>query len=224
MGRHRRLKLGVAFAFALAVALAVAAVAAADKEKIHYTAAGQVAARAAVITRADLGSAPGWAGGPTKPSPGATLNCPGFQPKQSDLVLIGDAESQWKNGGLSLDSEAQVLQSAKMVQLDWQRTVLAPQLESCLRTTFTRSLPSSATFVSLRRRVFPALTAYARAYRLVANVKTSSGTVAVFVDFVLIGSKQTEISLAVTAPLSGSGAVAAAEVRLAKVLLARARL
>ncbi|MFL5900569.1 MAG: hypothetical protein ACJ75S_05165, partial [Solirubrobacterales bacterium] len=81
----------VAGAGALAAALVLAGAAVADKEQIHLTAAGQQAARAAVMQRSDLGGASGWTGGSKKPDLSGGTGCANFQPKQSDLVLIGAA-------------------------------------------------------------------------------------------------------------------------------------
>jgi len=221
MGRRAR---GVSVGLVGAVALASAGAAMADKEKVHLTAAGQAAARAAVVRRADLGAAPGWTGGMKKPTlSGGTLACPGFNPKQSDLVLNGAAESVWKNGGIEIDSEAQVLQTAQMVRLDWQRTVLAPQVISCLRRSITNQLPASARLVSVRRRAFPKVATFARAYRIVTDVTVNGRTIPIMFDFVLVGTRRTEITLMTTAPLAGAAPVAAAELRLAVLLVHRAR-
>jgi hypothetical protein len=53
-------------------------------------------------------------------------------------------------------------------------------------------------------------------------VTTGSTTARVFVDLVLLGRGSTEITLTTTAPLLAEPAVRAAEVRLARTLVARA--
>src|SRR5947209_20409809 len=85
----------LALSAAAAAVLALAGVAAADKEKIRLTAAGQAAARAAVLTRADLGSASGWTGGPKKPDLYPQPLCPNYTPKQSVLVHFDVYDSSW---------------------------------------------------------------------------------------------------------------------------------
>lgn len=205
------------------LALAFASAAAADKEKIHLTAAGQATARAAVLERADLGAATGWSGGAEKPDLSSTTPCTSFQPKQSDLVLIGAAKTVWKHAGLELVSEAQVLETPKMVKLDWQRTVLAPQVLPCLRSGLAKGLGASARLVSLRRIQFPKLATYTRRYRALVDVKTASAPVRVMVDIVLVGSGNTEITLSATAPFVGHQSVGSAEVRLARLLVSRMR-
>ena len=142
---------------ALAAALLLAGAAVADKEQIHLTAAGQAAARAAVMHRADLGGGGGWTGGPKKPDLSSGTGCANFKPKQSDLVLIGAAENVFRHPGVEFDSEAQVLETPAMVRLDWQRTVLAPQVMPCLRSNLEKQLTASERLVSVRRIPFPAL-------------------------------------------------------------------
>ena len=212
----------VAFLGVLAAALLLAGAALADKEQIHLTSAGQAAARAAVMHRADLGGASGWTGGYKKPDLSSGTGCANFQPKQSDLVLIGAAETAFKHPGVEFDSEAQVLETPAMVRLDWQRTVLASQVMPCLRSNLKKQLSKSERLVSVRRISFPAIAPYIRAYRTTVDVKAGSGTARVFVDLVLAGRGSTEITLTTTAPLVAAPAVRGAEVRLARILVARA--
>jgi hypothetical protein len=206
----------------LAAALVLAGAAVADKEQIQLTAAGQKAARAAVMQRADLGGATGWTGGAKKPDLSSGTGCANFQPKQSDLVLIGAAETVFKHPGVEFDSEAQVLETPAMVRLDWQRTVLAPQVLPCLRSNLEKHLTASEHLVSAGRLAFPVISGYTRAYRTVVEVKAAAGTTRVFVDLLLIGRGSTEITLTTTAPLVAATAVRAAELRLARILVARA--
>lgn len=201
-------------------ALALAGVAAADNVTISLTAAGQAVARAAVLTRPDLGTAGGWTGGPKKPDLTSTLPCQ-YQPKQSDLVVIGAAQSVWKNAGLMFNSEAEVFQTPQMVRLDWQRTVLAPQMLPCLRTALSKQVGASGRLVSFQRIAFPAIATYARAYRVVVDAKTATATVPVMVDILLVGRGRTEITLVTTAPLVAQSVVSAAELRLARLLASR---
>jgi hypothetical protein len=210
---------------AAGVAASVAVASIADKEQIHLTNAGQAAARAAVLTKADLGTAPGWTGGAKKPDLSSTPPCPGFRPKQSDLVVNGAAETVFKQPAIQFDSEAQVLQTAHMVKLDWQRTVIAPQILPCLRIALAKSAGTSAHVTSIRRTAFPRVATFTSAIRILLDVKTSGSTtpVTVFVDVVLVGRGRTEITLTTTAPLLASTAVRAAEIRLARILAGRVR-
>lgn len=197
--------------------------ASADKEKVHLTAAGRAAARAAVLQRRDLGTTGRWTGGVRKPDLSSSMPCAGYQPKQSDLVLTGAAKSVWQSPGLEFESEAQVLETPAMVRRDWKRTVLAPQVLPCMRRGLAKALPASQRFVSLRRISFPHVATYARAYRALIDVKTATTTARVMVDIVLIGRGRTEITLSTTAPLAAARVVKPAEVRLARLLAARIR-
>jgi hypothetical protein len=100
-------RLWVGLLVVVAVGLAGVGGASADREKVHLTAAGQAAARAVVVRRGDLGTAGQWTGGARKPDLSSTMPCAGYQPKQSDLVLIGAAKTVWKSTGIQFDSEAQ---------------------------------------------------------------------------------------------------------------------
>ncbi len=130
------------FAMGLIAALALAGAAAADREQVHLTKAGQRAARAAVLRRGDLGSGT-WTGTKKTPVLNPSIGCPGFHPKQSDLVVIGAAEMEWKSTAAQFDSSAQVLRTPKMVQLDWKRTVRVPQVLPCLRHNVAKSLAAT---------------------------------------------------------------------------------
>lgn len=214
---------GVAALLAVGLTLAFAGAAAADREQIRLTPAGQAAARAAVLTRADMGTAAGWTGGAKKPSPSSIPPCPGFRPKQSDLVRIGAAKTEWKHAGLAFASEAQVLATPAMVRLDWQRTVLAPQVLPCLRTALPKQTPASTRVVSMGWVSVPRLATYTRALRVMLEVHTATATVPIMVDTLLVGRGRTEITLTTTAPAAAAPTVQAAELRLARLLVARIR-
>jgi hypothetical protein len=204
----------------VAVALVLSAAAWADNYKFRFNAADQAAARAAVLQRADLGTAVSWKGGATKPDLSAQPNCPNYHPVPSDLVVSGAAESDFSTTGLELDSEAELLQTASMVRLDWQRS-LTPALLPCLRSQFARTV--GAKLVSLKRIAFPHVATHTAAFRILVDVAAAGSTAHVMVDVVLIGRGRTEISLRTTAPFANTQVVTAAEVRLARILVSRIR-
>ena len=96
-------RLGVVLA-AGSAALALVGVAGADQYQVRLTAAGNAAARAAVVARSDLGSSAAWTGVSKKPDLSSSPTCAGFDPKESDLVIVGAAETDWKHPGLEFDS------------------------------------------------------------------------------------------------------------------------
>ena len=194
-----------------------------DKARISFTTADLAAARAAVLHRADLGNAGGWTGGTRKPDLSSTMNCPGYAPKQSDLVVTGAAEAAYHHAGLELQSEAQVMKTRGMVALDWRRTVTSPKAFSCVRTMLAKSLPAGERLVSFRKQPFARLTPYTAAYRALVEVSASGQHVLVVADIVLVGKSRTELTLSVEAPAAARSSLPAAELRLAKTLLARVR-
>jgi hypothetical protein len=174
------------------------------------------------VKRADLGGS-GWTGGATKPNLSDTTPCSSFHPKQSDLVLIGAADSKWQNGVVQLEDSIHVLRTARMVRLDWQRTVVAPAAVACLRTGLKTQLGSQTSLVSFARVAFPRLGFDSRAYRAVLDVKSGAQKIRMLLDEVVFGSGRFEVELTVIAPLVASASVGPAEVGLARLLASRAR-
>ncbi|HVU77747.1 MAG TPA: hypothetical protein VHC67_09215 [Gaiellaceae bacterium] len=219
---HKRPVLLVSLAALCAAGTALAATL--DREQHKFNAADQSAARSAVLVKADLGTT-GWTGGATKPDLGPPQTCANYDPKQSDLVLTGIAETHWKHPGLEVDTEAQVLQTPAMVKLDWQRTVIDPDAGACLKENIIKSLKSSRTikFVSFQRVVFPHVGAYSRAYVTTIQVTANGSTVPLAVEDVLIGNKRTEFTIESTTAKAEQAAVHTALARLAKILVARAK-
>ena len=201
-------------------ALAFAAAALADKEQIHITAEGQAAARAALPRQSDFGV--GWVAKTYKPSLNSEMQCASFNPKQSDLVLNGTAGIRFTYPGLQIETVAQVLQTSKMVALDWQRTVATPAVMPCLRTMLAKSLPAGASFVSVKRLAFPKVATYTDAFRMLIDVSANGKTVRMFADVVVVGRNRTEITMTTVAPLAADVAVRAAEARLAQLAARRA--
>ena len=205
------------------VATGAAPAAGGGKPRVELTAADQAAARAAVIRRSDLGSASGWTGGTKKPDLSPAPTCKNYHPKQSDLVLTGAAETDFHDGQLEFDSEAQVLRTARMVQLDWQREVEAPGAAACLRTTLTKGLPSGETVTSFVKLPLPRIATYTAGFRIGLGIRhngTSSGYV---FEALLAGKGRTEITVISFTPAAAETSVAAATLRLARVLVGRAQ-
>lgn len=202
-------------------ALTFAGVAWAGNWPVKFNATDQAAARAAVLKKSDIGTATGWKGGVAKPdfSPSA---CTLHQPKVSDLLVTGAAASKWSyQGALSFHSETWVLQTAAMVKLDWQRTVAHPSLVPCFRQEF--GTEPSMKLVSIKRISLPKLAPLSRRYRILIDLTQQGETVRLLSDLILIGKGRMEISLLTIAPYADRQEVQAAEVRLARALVARAK-
>ena len=214
----------IAFVFTAGAALATAAaVLAGDgKEQIKFNAADQAAARAVVLRRADLGSS-GWEGGRAKPDLSTGPTCPNYHPKVSDLVLTGAARTDFRRTGFDFDSQVGVLKTRRMVALDWRRSVVAPGVVPCLRRTFANELGSNARVVSLAKLPFPHLSTYTALFRAVISVRAQGKTARVLTDLVLVGRSRTELTLTIAGPATAKRAISAAERRLARDLITRAR-
>lgn len=227
MNAQSRARIGIAAGVVTAtlaacfVPLGSAGMATGNREQVRLTPAGKAAARAVVLKRADLGPLPGWVGGRKKPDLSSS-GCASWHPKQSDLVLNGAAETQWKRPGLVLDSEAQVLATPQMVLLDWKRT-MRPQLLTCLRS-FSAKAKNGERLVSVRWHSFPRVVPHTRLVRLVVDVKTSGRTVRMMLDLLAMGQGRTEITLTTTAPLADASVVLPAEFRIASLLASRVRM
>jgi len=212
-----------ALAAAAIAALALTAAAHADKPTVRLAAADQAAARQVVIRRADLGTASGWSGGMTDPGLGESFPCTTYHPKQSDLVITGGAESTWKNGVLDFNSNVEILRTPAMVGTDWRRTAAAPQFVPCLRALLVKESGSSAHLDSFGRLSLPSLAPYTRGFRAVLSASSSGRKVSIMIDVVFVARGRTEISLTTVGPFAARTEVGAAEVRLARLLVARIR-
>jgi hypothetical protein len=214
----------VRLAVIVAAALTLAGVAAGgttDHNQVKLTAADQTTAKREVIRLTDLGT--GWKGGTVKPDLNDALVCANYHPKQSDLVLTGAAESKYAVTGAQLDSVAQIFRGADMVNLDWHRSVLNPQLVSCLKETLTGNLSSSQTIESVGRVPFPqGHGVLAREYRTVLNVSSNGSTTQGVVDLIVFTRGRSELSLTTVGSYADRAAIARVERVLVGLMLTRA--
>jgi hypothetical protein len=195
------------------------------KYQIRFNAADQAAARAVVIRPGDLGSS-GWQGGRFKPSPpnlSAGLGCPNYHPKLSDLVITGAAGARYRRSAFEFDSVSEVLKTRRMVALDWRRSVLVSGAVPCLRREMSNGLGSSAKLVSFRKLPFPHVSTYTALFRGVISAQAGGQNVRILADILLFGRSRTEITLNVAGPAGAKSAISAAERRLARTLISRAR-
>jgi hypothetical protein len=117
-----------------------------------------------------------------------------------------------------------VFQTAHMVQLDWQRSVDAPGAVACIRQSLEKGAPSGGRIVSFARVPFPKIARYSTAFLSVVEVSGQGTTIPVTVEVVLVGQKRTEITLRATAVgRPARPVVSAATLRLARILVGRAR-
>jgi hypothetical protein len=189
---------------------------AAQANVIRLNAADQKAARAVVLKISDVGS--GFTGGVKKPDLSSDTGCKSYNPKTSDLVTTGAAETSWKQGiGLvAFDSQAEILKTAAMVHTDWARSN-QPAVLTCLREQFKKQFGSQATLVSAAKVAVPQLATYTAEYRVVIDYQG----LRIFVDVLLVGRGRTEITLTSSGLWSSHASVRATDLRLARLMVRR---
>ncbi len=203
------------------VTLVFVAVAQADHIQIHLTAAGQAAAKKAVLKRSDLDS--NWRGGAKKADLSNNPPCKSYNPKQSDLTVIGAARSAWQDTavGGSVEHDVQLLKTPHMVQLDWQRTVASPKVMPCLRAALAKSAGKTGKLVSLTKMRFPQVAPYTHALRAVLDARSGGQTIRIIVDVIAFGRGHTEQTLTVATPKLTGGPFRPFEIKVARKLANR---
>jgi hypothetical protein len=201
--------------------LAAAAASAGEHTKVRLTKAGMAAARAPQIKEADLPPIGGWTGHADPTGRTSETACSVLHPKESDIVVIGDAGAQWAHTGLQIWSGAQVLRTPHMVALDWQRKIATPQFLPCLRESAHRSQGAGWHFVSLKRLPFPQIGTRTAAYRALYDV--DKAVERLMVDVIFYGHGRTELTLTTIAPVSAATQLKPIQVRVAQELDTRIR-
>lgn len=201
------------------VALASAAAALADSPIVKIKSADQTTAVSALLRQADFGA--GWTGGQTKATKLSSPSCPGFNPKESDLVVTGHAEAKFafQQAGVQLNQDVQVLLSPASVQKDFARTV-KPQLAGCLAYQLRQA--GNVVAVTVARIEFPPLGAVSAAYRATIVVRGTNGSDKFLSDYVFFGAGRLEYSFNVIAPVGSGDQLVRFESALAEILLRRA--
>jgi hypothetical protein len=215
MSRACALLIGVLALAAWATAVTASA-GGGNQEQVKLTAADQAAAKATMIVRGDLRPAGPWTGRTITPDHTAP-SCPNFHPKQSDLVVTGSAEGDWTGPGRVVVSATDVLQTARMVKLDWQRS----GTKAAIACSLTKA---GAANVSVTKVAFPKIAPITGAFRASYDVTGNGVTVHLVTELAAVGHGRTELSVGEFASASTSlSALHADVVRLARVMLSRAR-
>ena len=210
----------VAAAVAVLSTLVAVQAAFAETPVARFNAKDQATARAAVLKARDLGA--GWKGGFEKAAIESPDPCPGlWEPKQADLVITGLAETKLESDTYVIFSSAQLYKTAAMLALDWKRTVVHPAAPRCLARHASGG-DGSTRLISYKRISVPALAPYSARFRLIVDSTVTGGEkVRMFMDTVTFGRGRTALALAVIAPYAERADAQAAEIRLAKIMLAR---
>ena len=187
-----------------------------DAPTVRITPADQARARAALLRTSDFGA--GWLGGPIKTSPLSPPNCPGFNPKESDLVVTGHADARYTTPGFELDQDVQVMKNAADVQTDFARSV-SPRLSKCLAYQLAKL--KNVLAVRVVQMPFPPTGSVSAVYRAVLEVQTPRGRGTLLSDYVFFGQGRVEYEFTLIAPLGARDQLTKFEQGLAQILLRR---
>jgi len=185
LGEKRVLLVTAAAATAL---LTLVGAALAENYQYRFTKADEAVA-ARIVQHA---VAKGWTGGAVKPDlTPDPVRCAGFYaPRQSDLVVTGDKETDYTyQAGQELDTYAVVFQSAAMVESDWRRGSDKTAFFRCIRAKLPSLLAPGSKIVSLVQLKLPRLGTHSFAYRLVFEDKGSQ----IVIDSVNIARGRIEV-------------------------------
>jgi hypothetical protein len=201
------------------IGLTITAQALGDAPTVRISSADQAKANAALLHRADLGA--GWVGGPVKTSPLTPPDCPGFSPKESDLVVTGHADARYvfRQLGVELDQDVEVFGSPEAVQTDFSRTI-SPGLGRCIAYQLEKL--AHVADVSVTRVPFPPTGSVSAVFRAELTVKTSRGLARLVSDYVFFAAGRTEYEFTVIAPAESRDQLVRFELGLAQILLRRA--
>ena len=222
-----RRTLGVAAIAGLA--MVVVQVALAEVPVSRFTAADQALAKAAVVRLTDFRADAGWKGGLVKNAKAFTGSpCPGlYDPKQADLVITGVAMAEFSATGAHLTSGVQIYKTAKMAQLDWERTVVLPASLACAKRQALAASTAEFRFVSMKRTPFSWIGRgrVAIRWRTVVDYTPKGVTkpVRLLIDDVAFGRGRTGIAFTLSMPYRDRAAADTAEPDIARTLDERIR-
>ncbi len=211
------------------LALVVVQVALAEVPVSRFTAADQASAKTAVVRLTDFRAGAGWKGGLVKNAKAFTgRTCPGlYDPKQSDLVITGVAMAEFSAAGAHLASGVQIYETAKMAQLDWQRTVVLPAALACRKKLALADSTAELRFVSMKRMPFVRIGGSRVAVRRRTIVdytpKGAKEPVRLLIDDVAFGRGRTGIAFSLTMPYRDRADADTAEPDIARTLDRRIR-
>jgi len=186
--RGKRVLLVTAAAATALLTLVGAALA--ENYQYRFTKADEALA-ARIVQRA---AAKGWTGGAVKPDlTPDPVRCSGFYaPRQSDLVVTGDKETDYTyKTGQELDTYAVVFQSAAMVESDFRRGSNKAAFFRCVRAKVPSLLAPGSKIVSLVQLTLPRLGTHSFAFRLVFENKGSQ----IAIDSVNIARGRIEVEI-----------------------------
>jgi len=197
--------------------LALAFVAAASArdpraEQLKLNARDNRAARAALITAADL--QPGWQRA-TSSSEESVPSCPGYRPDFSRFTITGKAASEYKtSAGGVLESHVEVYKSHADATGDY-RLGAKPQVASCLASTISKQPTGDPTVhiktISAKQVAAPDIGERSAHYKIVLRLTGPSGSVPVYVDAIVFQKGRTLallLTMGVSQPITDGNTLA----------------
>jgi len=169
------------------LALPALALAAATDPTKQINPADQRKAASIVLLRPGV-IVPGWKKVPvTTPDSAANPGCPGYNPDQSDLILTGEATTNFEGGATKVGLESNVFKTRSHAVASWTRLV-KPALAPCLARTLKQGIEQAGGTVAIVRQgplSFPKLAPRTAAYRVVFNVSYTEAGKTTKVPFTL---------------------------------------
>jgi hypothetical protein len=174
-GYDRPVRRRVAVLLFAALALPALALAGHQEPKRQVNAEDERKAASIVLKRADL--AAGWKKLPARAPDDSHVDCPGYQPSEADLVLTGDAESDFeRSGGFpSVYSFSDIYKTTSDAQASWTRGVKRA-LAVCMAKLMADSIKADgaqAAILSAGRIAFPKHAPLTAAFRAVLRVSAT---------------------------------------------------
>ncbi len=121
------------------LALPALALAAATDPTKQINPVDQRKAASIVLKQPDV-IVPGWKKVPvTTPDSAANPGCPGYNPDQSDLILTGEATTNFEGGATKVGLESNVFKTRRDALASWTRLV-KPALAPCLARTLKQGI------------------------------------------------------------------------------------
>jgi hypothetical protein len=203
-----------------------ASAAAAEDYRYENVAADVAAASRAVLRLGDLGSASAWQPVSERPSgsriPRRQPSCPAPRPKLSDLVVTGDAISQFKliGGAVWIASTAQVFRTRPMLEASWRRELEGSYALACGRAALEREFGRVGRVTSFERIAFPRVGSHTRAFRGLIR----AGRVSLAIDLIVFARGRMVSTLMMGGVIDSprwASALRSAEQRLVAIMLAR---
>jgi hypothetical protein len=187
-------------AFMLVAALALVPAAAAAGPAVKHTSSGTAAAKASLLTSADLGK--GWTSKATTQS-GIQVSCTGYQPNGNGITEIGVASSpsfSASSAGPFVVQETSVYASAAQAKAYWKRALTAG-LIACTKQSLSPLAKQGIKVKVVSAGGLPVqqVTPMTAGYRVVATLSSPANkNLKTYLDWVFVGNGKTVTQIVIS--------------------------